>query len=77
MMPTAGWSTVRRKPFSCQKSRTGPQSCSGVRLTTSQRWLASFSIRTSPTVTSATLALGVAWAVLAIPLAVTDPPGTV
>ena len=76
MMPTEGWSTVSRNPFSCQKSRTGPQSSSGLRFTTSQRWLPSFSMRTSPTLVSATLAAGVAWAVLAMLLAVTAVPGT-
>ena len=61
MMPRLGWSVTSRKPFSCQKSRTGPHSWSAGRLTTSQRFWPSRSMRTSPTVVAAVGSVGADW----------------
>ena len=76
MMPRLRWSVVSRKPLSCQKSRTGSQSWSGERPTTSQRWLPARSMRTSPTEDTAAGWPGALAVLVRKPLAVTAPPGT-
>ena len=75
MIPRFDWSSVNRKPFSCQKSRTGPHNWSAGRLITSQRWLPDRSIRTSPKVDAAVGTEGAACPTWKL-LAVTGPPGT-
>jgi hypothetical protein len=53
MMPRLRCSVVSRKPLSCQKSFTGSQSWSGVRLMTIQRCVPERSMRTSPMLATA------------------------
>src|SRR6218665_1011835 len=48
MIPTLASACASVKPLACQKSRTGSQSWSAGRLTTSQRFWPSRSMRTSP-----------------------------
>src|SRR6218665_1034807 len=55
MIPTLASACASVKPLACQKSRTGSQSWSAGRLTTSQRFWPSRSMRTSPSASAAAL----------------------
>src|SRR6218665_3008470 len=55
MIPTLASACASVKPLACQKSRTGSQSWSAGRLTTSQRFWPSRSMRTSPRASAAAL----------------------